>query len=119
MHWMPAVSARAQGETIRQTAERALAEAIEEEDVGAMRAYFVGNAPAGHFSASGGLGGVEEGPGSVFFHRAHLVSYEPPASPRLRGRCKGGAVAWVGREEIAGYVGSEEAKIFLRKLLID
>ena len=47
----------AAGETMRQTAERALAEAV---DAAAVQPYFVGNAPAGH---------VAVGDGTLFFHR--------------------------------------------------
>ena len=42
---------------MRQTAERALAEAV---DVAQVQPYFVGNAPAGH---------VQLGGGTLFFHR--------------------------------------------------
>lgn len=46
-----------EGETMRQTAERALAEAV---DTSAVQPYFVGNAPAGH---------VQLQDGTLFFHR--------------------------------------------------
>lgn len=55
-HACPAENA--EGETMRQTAERALAEAVE---TSAVQPYFVGNAPAGHAA----LGDA----GTLFFHR--------------------------------------------------
>lgn len=48
---------------MRQTAERALAEAV---DVSAVQPYFVGNAPAGHVQ-------LQDAASTLFFHRQAAV----------------------------------------------
>ena len=104
-----------QGETIRQTAERALKEAVEVGEDG-LRVYFVGNAPAGHLPTGAGVAGGA-GEGSLFFHRAQVLT--PVDRLALGGPYQGRQVAWVARDEVDRYAGSEEAREFLRKLLIE
>lgn len=85
-------------------------------DGGDLRAYFVGNAPAGHVAAGVGLGGAPPG-GTIFVHRAQLLSRADGVE--LQGSSAGVETAWIARDEVDRYADSEEARVFLHKLLID
>lgn len=99
--WQFPAAVNSGDETIRQTAERALA--------GAMRpgpkVYFVGNSPAGHCAADGGS--------TLFFHRAQLIKGDLALRP--------GAAedyAWVAKDELEAYLGDRPAvHSLLQKML--
>lgn len=102
-----------QGETTRASAERALTEAVpalspeaSSSSSSSVEAYFVGNAPAGHFA-------LPQNKGTLFFHRAQLVaagggdllsasdSLFPPTSANRSGSGGEPGHAWLTREELA------------------
>ena len=112
------------GETTRASAERALAQAIpalsnkgssgEESSSSVLEAYFVGNAPAGHFSLPEGEG-KGKGGGTLFFHRAQLVAAGGDLLSASDSLFRGGESgiggsakqqhAWLTREELAERLG--------------
>jgi len=115
--WGFPAARNAEGETIRETAERALREAVGEGEA-APRVYFVGNAPAGHLATGAGVAGAGGGPGgSLFFHRAQVLT--PVDRLALVGEYHGRRTAWVARDEVDAYAATPEAGAFLRRLLID
>lgn len=111
------------GETTRSSAERALAEAVpalspsSSSSAAPVEAYFVGNAPAGHFGLEGRSGGKG---GTLFFHRAQLVAAGSgdllsAADSLFRGGGGGSSNlgrakqhAWLTREELAERLGGGE-----------
>ena len=134
---LPSAEVR-QGETTRASAERALAEAVpalspasSSSPAAAVEAYFVGNAPAGHFGLPGANGG---GGGTLFFHRAQLVAAGSgdllsAADSLFRsgggGRSGGGSGdvgrakqhAWLTREELAERLGGGELGELVKAML--
>ena len=125
------------GETTRASAERALAEAVpalsptsssssSSSSSGAVEAYFVGNAPAGHFGLPGG--GEGGSGGTLFFHRAQLVAAGSgdllsAADSLFRGGGGGGGLgrakqhAWLTREELAERLGGGELGELVKAML--
>lgn len=90
-----------EGETMRQTAERALAAAI---DTAAVQPYFVGNAPAGHV-------GVDDS--TLFFHRCQLIQ----GTPVLKGSSGYGEHVWVAKDELGEYIDRPQVLELLQKML--
>ncbi|KAL4440471.1 hypothetical protein ABPG75_003472 [Micractinium tetrahymenae] len=90
-----------EGETMRQTAERALAAAVDTE---AVQPYFVGNAPAGHVEADGA---------TLFFHRCQLIQ----GTPVLRGSSGLGEHVWVAKDELGEYIDRPQLLDLLQKML--
>lgn len=91
-----------EGETMRQTAESALAEAV---DTSAVQPYFVGNAPAGHVQ----LG--EQG--TLFFHRCQLIQ----GIPALQGSSGYSDFVWVAKDEFGEYIQQPDVLSLLQKML--
>jgi hypothetical protein len=89
------------GETIRQTAERALMLAS---GTGALRTYFVGNAPCGHFRTDDG---------TVFFVKAQLLKSQGPLQLG-RGWTD---FAWVSKDELPEYFKDDSARRLLDQML--
>ncbi|KAL4419359.1 hypothetical protein ABPG77_001586 [Micractinium sp. CCAP 211/92] len=90
-----------EGETMRQTAERALAAAVNTE---AVQPYFVGNAPAGHVEVDGA---------TLFFHRCQLIQ----GTPVLKGGSGYGEHVWVAKDELGEYINKPQLLDLLQKML--
>lgn len=88
------------GETMRQTAERALQETIQE----GPQTYFVGNAPMGH---------VEHSSGKAFYHKAQLIKGEAA----LKQSAKAVAYVWVSKQEMPQYIQDEATQTLLSQML--
>lgn len=85
---------------MRQTAERALQETIQE----GPQTYFVGNSPMGH---------VNDSSSTAFFHKAQLIKGE--AALKQDGEAY--EYAWVAKDEIASYISDEAHQQLLSKML--
>ena len=105
----------AEGETIRDTAERALKEAVVAGSKGSPLpppdVFFVGNCPAGYW-AEASEGGECYGT-KTFFHRCQLVSWQqpPPVDTSVYEEH-----AWVTKSELSEYLDGPLAQ-HLRKVL--
>lgn len=88
------------GETMRQTAERALKETIQE----GPKTYFVGNAPMGH---------VDQSSSRSFFHKAQLIKGQ--AALKQGGQAV--EYAWVAKDEMPQYINDQETQTLLSKML--
>jgi large subunit ribosomal protein L46 len=88
------------GETMRQTAERALKETIQE----GPKTYFVGNAPMGH---------VDQNSSKAFFHKAQLIKGQ--AALKQGGQAV--EYAWVAKDEMPKYINDQETQTLLSKML--
>ena len=89
-----------EGETMRQTAERALQETIQE----GPQTYFIGNSPMGHVGSSNS---------TAFFHKAQLIKGETALK-------QGGTAyeyVWVAKDEMADYIADESQQQLLSKML--
>ena len=90
------------GETIRQSAERALAEAIGSEPE--PKIYFIGNAPCAHWSSDSR---------TTFIHKAQLIKGSVGIAP-----ASGYAgLAWLSREEMLESIEDAALNSILQKLL--
>lgn len=89
-----------EGETMRQTAERALQETIQE----GPQTYFVGNLPIGHVADSGY---------KAFFHKAQLIKGEAA----LKQDGKAYDFAWVAKDELPEYIVDEPHQELMSKVL--
>lgn len=111
--WVFPAAENQAGESMRATAERALAEALTE-DAG-VQPFFVGNAPTGHHApaaapaAATGAGGGE----TLFFHRCQLIR----GTPALRAGGAWGDHAWVAKDELGEYVKDPALLELLQKML--
>lgn len=92
-----------EGETIRQTAERALGDAVDTE---AAQPFFVGNAPAGHVGLAGDAG-------TLFFHRCQLIQ----GVPELKGGSGYGEHVWVAKDELPEYITEQAVLEVMQKML--
>lgn len=90
------------GETIRQTAECALADVLTDDE--GRQVYFIGHSPAGHGRYPGW---------DLFFHRAQLIKGTATLRP-------GGSVhdfAWVTKEELPEYIKDPNAQNLFNMIL--
>lgn len=85
---------------MRQTAERALQETIQE----GPQTYFVGNAPMGH---------VDHGNGKAFFHKVQLIKGEVA----LKQSAKAVEYVWVSKQEMPQYIQDEATQTLLSQIL--
>lgn len=88
------------GETMRQTAERALKETIQE----GPQTYFVGNAPMGH---------VNQSSFTAFFHKVQLIKGQ--AALKQGGNAV--EYAWVAKDEMPKYISDEATQELLSQML--
>lgn len=91
-----------QGETIRQTAEGALADVLTDDE--GRQVYFIGHSPAGHGRYPGW---------DLFFHRAQLIKGNATLRP-------GGSIhdfAWVTKEELPQYIKDPNAQKLFSMIL--
>ena len=93
----------AKGETMRQTAEHALAEAVSGNAT--WKTFFLGNAPCGHWQAPGA---------TTFIHKAQLIKGEVAALLPATGVYD---YAWLCREEILDTVDDVALRELFEKLL--
>lgn len=85
---------------MRQTAERALQETIQE----GPQTYFIGNSPMGH---------VGDSNSTAFFHKAQLIKGE--AALKQDGTAY--EYVWVAKDEIAEYISDELQQQLLSRML--
>ena len=85
---------------MRQTAERALQETIQE----GPQTYFVGNAPMGH---------VHHGSSKQFFHKAQLIK----GLAALKQDGKASEYAWVSKQEMPEYISDNATQSLLSQIL--
>ena len=102
--WTFLAAAHRAGESMRQTAERALEEGVSGEG---MQPFFVGNAPAGH---APGAPAPED---TTFFHRCQLID----GVPALKAGGPYSDHAWVAKDELGEYIRRPETLELLQKML--
>ena len=90
----------AAGETMRQTAERALQETIKE----GPQTYFVGNAPMGHVDNNGD---------KAFYHKVQLIK----GQAALKQSAKADDYVWVSKQEMPQYIQDEATQTLLSQML--
>lgn len=100
--WTLPQAENAEGETMRQTAERALAEAVQLEGV---QPFFVGNAPGGHHAPGDST--------TLFFHRAQLIA----GAPALRQGGPWGDHVWAAKDELGEYIRDPALVELLQRML--
>ncbi|GBF96696.1 hypothetical protein Rsub_09329 [Raphidocelis subcapitata] len=116
--WSFPAARRAEGETLRAAAERALREAV-----GVAEVFFVGNAPMGHFplggstsgSGGGGGGGSSGSSGGGSGTRALHTS----AAPAAADGGGGSAAAEPGQAEVAAEEGGDAVFFMLAQVVND
>ena len=87
---------------MRQTAERALQETIQE----GPQTYFIGNAPMGH---------VDNSECKAFFHKAQLIK----GHAALKQGGKSVQFAWVSKQEMPDYIDDEATQTLMSHMLGD
>ena len=85
---------------MRQTAERALQETIQE----GSQTYFVGNAPMGH---------VDHSSSKEFYHKAQLIKGEAV----LKQGATADEYVWVSKQEMPQYIQDEATQTLLSQML--
>ena len=98
--WQFPQTEHAAGETMRQTAERAVREIVEE----GPQIYFVGNSPMGHVGQSNF---------TAFFHKAQLIK----GSAALKQDVQAKEFAWVAKDEMPNYIKDEATQTLLSQML--
>ena len=88
------------GETMRQTAERAVKETVQE----GPQIYFVGNSPMGH---------VEQCDTKAFFHKAQLIK----GLAALKQDAAVVDFAWIAKDEMPNYIQDEATQTLLLQML--
>ena len=88
------------GETMRQTAERALKETIQE----GPQTYFVGHAPMGY---------VDQDSSKAFFHKAQLIK----GQTALKQGSSAVEYAWVAKDEMPQYISDQATQTLLSQML--
>jgi ADP-ribose pyrophosphatase YjhB (NUDIX family) len=134
--WTFPTAAHKAGESIRQTAERALKHAI-----GPSQVYFIGNAPMAHLTLTHGPGGdsgqQEEGSvvqpaaaaaaaaaaahspaaGHIFFHLAQVVNDPWEVTSAAGGAGAAAEHAWVAPDELGQFLSDERLLSLARAML--
>ena len=85
---------------MRQTAERALQETIQE----GPQTYFVGNAPMGHVDSNGD---------KAFYHKVQLIK----GQAALKQSAKADEYVWISKEEMPQYIQDEATQTLLSQML--
>lgn len=85
---------------MRQTAERALQETIQE----GPQTFFIGNCPMGH---------VADNDSKAFFHKAQLIKGEAALNPSG----KANEYAWVAKDELQDYITDKPQQELLSQML--
>ena len=88
------------GETMRQTAQRALQDTIQE----GPQTYFVGNAPMGH---------VEHNSSKEFFHKAQLIK----GTAALKQDGHAAEYVWITKREMPDYIEDNATQTLLAQML--
>lgn len=98
--WQFPQTEHSKGETMRQTAERALQETIQE----GPQTYFVGNAPMGH---------VDHSSGKAFYHKVQLIK----GQTALKQTASAVEYVWVSKQEIPQYIQDEATQNLMSQIL--
>ena len=88
------------GESMRQTAERALQETLQD----GPQTYFVGNAPMGHVDNNGD---------KAFYHKVQLIK----GQAALKQSARGDEYVWVSKQEMPQYIQDEATQSLLSQML--